>query len=75
MGKVKRVQHYELYKCEVCGKPFRSARKHVKTCSATCRKRRSRAGQGRTQKSVTEVTLFQLDFMAQVYDQMMREKA
>jgi len=60
---MKRVQFYRLAYCEVCKRPMRTARKHAKTCSPTCRKARSRAGQKDKPKNVAKVTLQQLDLL------------
>lgn len=64
MIKHQRRQNYRIFNCEVCGKGFRSARQHVRTCSPTCRKQLSRAGQGRkARKNETGVTLHQLEML------------
>lgn len=60
---MKRVQFYRIAYCEVCRRPMRTARKHTKTCSPTCRKARSRAGQKDKRKSETGVTLHQLEML------------
>lgn len=37
---------YQDLRCQICGYSFSANRPHAKTCSPTCRKERSRIGQG-----------------------------
>lgn len=63
----KRVQHYRIKNCVVCGKAFRSARHHAKTCSGACRSKLSRVGQKKSNAGYAGVTLQQLDMLAAMY--------
>lgn len=56
-------QYYRVAYCDVCRRPFRTARRHARYCSPACRKKASRAGRDEKDKSVTHVTLYQLDML------------
>lgn len=60
----KRVQHHRIKNCEWCGKAFRAARYHAKTCSPKCRTALSRAGQKSAEAGYAGVTLQQLEMLA-----------
>jgi len=76
----KRRQVYTLRTCTVCGRGFRSARKHARTCSNACRKALSRVGQSAhgdhkndRAESVTQVTFQQLDMLLEKYRAVVQE--
>jgi predicted nucleic acid-binding Zn ribbon protein len=63
-----KTSQYLLKNCIVCGKAFRTARFHTKTCSPACRQkhyRQNKAGKGKqaTTENVTVVTLSYLDWL------------
>jgi len=53
---------YLLRNCIVCGKAFRTARYHAKTCSNACRMKHSRAGQ-KKKTQVETVTMSYLEWL------------
>lgn len=59
-----RKQKYRIKNCEVCGKAFRAARYHARTCSPKCRTALSRAGQKSADLGYSGVTLHQLEMLA-----------
>lgn len=66
-----RRQNYRIFHCEVCNKTFRSSRQHVRTCSPSCRKKLSRAGQKKKERkneNVTGVTFQQLEMLLVKYE-------
>ena len=60
-----KANYNQVHYCEVCRRPFRSSRKHAKTCSPACRKILSRAGQKSKKKNVPPVTIQQLELLLQ----------
>lgn len=64
---MKRVRFYQTAYCDNCRRPFKASRKDARWCSPVCRQAGRRAGQSKSRKSVTDVTLKQLDLMCERY--------
>jgi len=63
----KRKQHYRTAYCDVCSRPFKSARFHARHCSNACRQKSYREGRKDAVKIEHPVTLMQLEMLALKY--------